>query len=83
MTNTGPIDELYRKAEELAGRPVEVIGTKDGEYIVEYLNFNTSPPPKATSEENALQDFIAWLQARKIADIVDNIDVGEVSTTKP
>ena len=67
-----PIEKLYKEAKKLAGRPIEVISTKDGEYVVEYFNFNSPPPPKAKTEEAALHNFISWLLTNKVEDIVEN-----------
>lgn len=59
------IDELYVQAEKLTGRPVEVEKTRDGKYIVLYMNLMSTPPPKADTEDDALTRFIEWYQVRK------------------
>lgn len=56
------LKELYEKAEKLAGRPVEVDQTKDGKYIVLWMNFGRSPPPKADTETLALEGFIEMME---------------------
>ena len=52
------LKDLYRKAKEACGRDVEVEKTKDGKYIVLWLSFSASPPPKADCAEDALESFI-------------------------
>jgi hypothetical protein len=56
------MEELYKRAAELAGRDVEVETTKDGKHIVLYMVFNQSPPPKGNSERDALEKFIEWAE---------------------
>ena len=53
--------ELLDQAAVLVGRPVEVVRTKDGKYIVEWLSHDTPPPPKGDTEEAALREFIAYV----------------------
>jgi len=65
--------ELYAKAVELAGREVEVERTKDGKYIVLFLSFNESPPPKGATPDAALEAFIAWAEARPKKDLPDDV----------
>lgn len=74
MTTT----ELYAKAAELAGRPVEVEQTTDGKWIVLWMHFQASPPPKGDSEDAALQGFIDMMLQRKGADA----NLPEVDTDK-
>lgn len=64
------LTELYREAGDLAGRPVEVVGTKDRKYIVEWFSFGEPPPPKGNSEEEALSLFISKMKERKLPDDV-------------
>jgi len=59
--------DLYTKAEQLAGRPVEVEKTKDGKYIVLFMVLGQSPPPKCDTEQEALEKFIEWLALRAVA----------------
>jgi len=62
--NRSVLSPLYSEAAKLAGRPVEVIGTKDGKYVVEWFCFGESPPPVAGTEETALQGFIEKMKNR-------------------
>ena len=55
------LDALYAHAALLAGRPVEVIGTKDHQYVVEWFCYGQPPPPKAPSEVAALERFIGYV----------------------
>jgi len=57
--------ELLKQAEELAGRPVDVEQTRDGQYIVLYMAFEKSPPPKAVTPRGALEGFIEMMLKRK------------------
>lgn len=59
------MDALLKQAEELAGRPVEVESTTDGKYVVLYMAFEKSPPPKSDTEEGALVAFIEMMKKRK------------------
>lgn len=58
-------EALYKEAERLAGRPVEVEQTTDQQFIVLWMHFQASPPPKATSEAAALAGFIEMMLKRK------------------
>lgn len=53
--------QAYAEAFDACGRHVEVEQVKDGSYIVVYLNAQTSPPPKAASELDALRAFTAYI----------------------
>jgi hypothetical protein len=55
------MEDLYKEAERLAGRPVEVVTTIDGTFIVEYFDMERRPPPKALSEDGALMAFINYM----------------------
>lgn len=57
--------ELYAEASKLAGRDVEVDQTKDGEFIVLFLQFEKSPPPKGHTEQEALENFIEYMLNKK------------------
>ena len=57
--------KLYEEANELAGREVEVEQTKDGLYIVLWMEFEKSPPPKGRTEQEALEMFIQFMLNRK------------------
>lgn len=60
--------KLLKKAEELAGRKLEVERTKDGSFIVLYMCFGKSPPPKGKSPEEALQGFIDYMERSRPVD---------------
>lgn len=47
------------QAEELLGRTIDVVKVNDG-YVVEYFNFNTTPPPVGDTEEKACILFLDW-----------------------
>lgn len=69
------IKALYEEAGRLAGRPVEVEQTEDGKYIVLWMHFQASPPPKGDTEEAALQAFInMMLQRAPAADTLPEVD---------
>lgn len=55
------MENLYEQAKVLAGREVVVSNTVDGKYIVEWLSFTHSPPPKADTEKEALEGFITMM----------------------
>jgi len=55
--------DLQARADELAGRPVEVEQTKDGKYIVLFMQFSQPPPPKGDTPEEALTGFIKKMEA--------------------
>lgn len=59
------MDELHKRAAELAGRDVEVEQTTDGQHIVIFMRFDKSPPPKAPTAQEALALFISWMEAHK------------------
>jgi hypothetical protein len=59
------MEELLKIASDLVGREVEVEKTKDGKYIVLFMSLTDSPPPKANTEEEALNAFIEWARARE------------------
>jgi len=64
-------EELYTKAAELAGRPVEVEKLTDGQFIALWMCFDVSPPKPAPTEEEALQNFIdKMLQMPKEPDTI-------------
>lgn len=67
-------DQLQAKADELAGRNVEVSETTDGKFAVLWLNFNSPPPPKADTPEEALQAFIDMLKNQAPADTMASED---------
>ena len=57
------LKSIYDEAEKLAGRPVEVVKTKDNKYVVEWFAFGKPPPPKADCPEDALCKFIQHLRS--------------------
>jgi hypothetical protein len=59
---------LKEEAALLAGRPIEVLRTTDGAYIVDYMRFDRPPPPKASTEEGALRAFIDYQTAYKASE---------------
>lgn len=56
---------LYKRAEELAGRAVEVEKTAHGKYAVLWFNFSSTPSAPADTEEGALNNFIEKLESLK------------------
>ena len=52
---------LYKRAEELAGRPVEVSQLINGKFIVLWMAFEQDPPPADITEEGALKGFIEMM----------------------
>lgn len=56
------MEELLKRAAELAGREVEVEKVKDGKYIVLFLSLTSPPPPKGETPEKALENFITWME---------------------
>jgi hypothetical protein len=75
------LEELYAKAEQLAGRPVEVDQTKDGKFIVLWMSFGRSPPPKADTEVLALEGFIEMMERVKPGSEVPEEDTEEITKT--
>ncbi len=55
--------ELQERADALAGRPVEIVQTKDGKYIALFMQFGQPPPPKGDTREEALSGFITKMEA--------------------
>ena len=47
------------QVEELLGRKAEVVEVIGG-YVVEYFNFNTSPPPLGITPMEACSLFVEW-----------------------
>ena len=65
------MQELYARAAELAGREVEVVDTADRMKIVLFMVIGRSPPPKAHTEQLALEAFIRWAEEFPIVDPPD------------
>ena len=53
---------MKKELEELLGREVEVEKTKDGKFVVLWMNFNSEPPPKGDTEEDAIEKFYKWFK---------------------
>jgi hypothetical protein len=58
------IEDLYAKAESLAGRPVEVDRLKNGQYVALWMRFDVPPPKSADSEVGALENFIRMMEEK-------------------
>lgn len=59
------IDVLKKRAEDMAGRPIEVEQLPDGKFIVMFMNFDQNPPPKGDTEAEALKKFIEYRLPQK------------------
>lgn len=59
------MEELLKIASDLAGREVEVEQTMDGKFVVLWMQFGASPPPKGDTKEEALKNFIEYMKGRK------------------
>lgn len=63
------------KAENLVGRELSAEKTQDGKFIVLYLNFQTPPPPKADTEEEAYKAFVEmFLKAKESGGSLDEVE---------
>lgn len=58
------LDTLLEEASALAGRPVEYDETTDGKYVVLFMQFDQSPPPKGDTPLEAVQLFIDYMKAK-------------------
>jgi hypothetical protein len=67
------IETLKAKAEELAGRELEVEQTTDGKFVVLYMRFQHSPPPKADTPEEAYQLFIERME-KQPKEVLPDVD---------
>lgn len=67
------LSDLVFEAEALIGRPVELLKTKDGKFIVDFMSLTEAPPPKGDNEKEALRGFIEWckLRPKKILPEID------------
>ena len=54
------IEITLKRVEKILGRKVEVLEVSGNKYVVDYMNFNTSPPPVGDSVEEALALFEQW-----------------------
>lgn len=59
------------EVESLLGREVDVVKVNDG-YVVEYFNFNTSPPPVGITPLEACSLFVDWYKETQRG-IEDNV----------
>ena len=50
------------QVESAVGREIEVEKTSDGKFIVVWINFNSAPPPKGDTEDEAIENFLKWIQ---------------------
>lgn len=57
-------NELLHEAATLAGRVITVSQSvnSDGQWFVEYINFNRLPPKAGATPIEAVQNFIAYLK---------------------
>jgi hypothetical protein len=69
--------ELLQQAKELIGREVFITPLPSGRFIVEWFNYNTSPPPTGGSPMEALTLFIGYIQDK----LKENPDVITTRTT--
>lgn len=60
-----PLKELQIEAEHLAGRPLEVEKTADGQWIVLYMSFDVGTPPKGDDPKEAWEKFLVWIKGVK------------------
>ena len=65
------LEELKKKAEELAGYELDIDKTKDGKYIVLFMSLKETPPPKGATPEEALSLFIEWFEKRSKVNLPD------------
>lgn len=59
MTDT--LEQALDKVRQLLGREANVVSVSGG-YVVEYFNFNTSPPPLGITPMEACSLFVEWYQ---------------------
>ncbi len=53
---------LKERIKELIGREPDVEQTEDGQYIVLFMPFEKSPPPKGSTPDEAMEKFITYFQ---------------------
>jgi hypothetical protein len=82
MITPALLKALYDRAAEVAGRPVEVEKTTDGQYVVLWLNFASAPAPKKPTEEEALAAFIDMVVKLPKEDTLDEQQSGTGSIPK-
>ena len=70
--------QLLERAAALAGRDIEIERTKDGKYIVLFMSLLESPPPKGSTEKEALEKFIAWAEARPKVELPAEVPIEDI-----
>ena len=78
MEMESSLDDLIEKASTLVGRRVEVDRTKGGGYIVLYMCFGKSPPPKGSTPEEAVENFIKYAENFRPIDVGSDNDYQEL-----
>ena len=75
------LDGLYKKAAELAGRPVEVMEITTVRHAVLWMRFGVSPPPAGSTEAEALELFIEMMERikRDDADSIPELDASDLA----
>lgn len=73
------ISSLRAEAEALAGRPLEVETLTTGKKVVAWMSFSSPPPPPGDTEEEALKNFIAHIQAHSPKNLPDVEDQPQVT----
>ena len=68
-------EELYAKAAELAGRPIEVEQLKDGRFIAMWMRFESPPPLPSMTEDGALLNLINMLSALPVQEDNEGLQV--------
>jgi len=53
------------EAESRLGEKPDIEKLATGEYIVMYMNFNSEPPPRGATPEDALEKFLDWHKPNK------------------
>ena len=56
---------MLTEAERLVGHPLEFEQTADGKWIVLWMRFGVSPPPKADTTEEAARLFTEYIRQVK------------------
>lgn len=53
---------LEEQITKLLGRKPDIEQTDDGQFIVMFMSFNNSPPPKGATREEAMEKFITYYE---------------------